>query len=110
MANISSARKLSMLARAAAHHAGRTRTFNAVWKAARAAAAHWGRILHQLWLEVTGFVFLALAGIGALSLTHEYTLYRAHHTGGDRILVATIFTLTFAWFGLSSFWRVRRKK
>ena len=34
-------------------------------KGARTTAAHFGRVLRQLWLEVTGFVFLALAFIGA---------------------------------------------
>ena len=110
MVNISNARKLSILARAAAQHAGRTRTFGAVWKAGRAAASHWGRVLRQIWLEVTGFVFLALAAIGGLSLVHEYAQYRAHNVGRDHLVVATIFTLTFAWFCFSSFWRVRRKR
>jgi hypothetical protein len=109
MANISNVRKLGMLARVAAQHAGRTRTFSAVWKAGRAATAHWGRVLHQLWLEVTGFVFLALAAIGASSFVRDYAQYHAHKTSPNRMLVATIFTLMFAWFGISSFWRVRRK-
>ncbi len=110
MANLSNARKLGILARTAAQQAGRSRTFGALWKGARAAASHWGRILHQLWLEVTGFVFLALAAIGALSGVREYTRYRAHNAGPDRVLVAIVFTLMFAWFGMTSFWRVRRKR
>ena len=110
MANVSNARKLGILARTAAQQAGRSRTFAALWKGVRAAAAHWGRILHQLWLEVTGFVFLALAAIGALSGVREYAQYRAHTAGPDRVLVAIVFTLTFAWFGMTSFWRVRRKR
>jgi hypothetical protein len=61
MVNVSTVRKLSIAARIAAQHAGRTRTVGAVLKGARATATHFGRVLHQLWLEVTGFVFLALA-------------------------------------------------
>jgi hypothetical protein len=110
MANVSTARKLSILARVAAQHAGRTRTFGAVLNAARTTAVHFGRVLHQLWLEVTGFVFLFLAGIGALAFFREFTKHPAGQTRWGRVLVATCFTLTFTWFGVSSFWRVRRKR
>ena len=109
MPSVSTARKLSILARVAAQHAGRTRTLGAVVKAGRAAAAHWLRVLHQLWLEVTGFVFLALAGIGAIAFMRECAAYHAGKPTVDRIVVAILFTLMFAWFGVSSFWRVRRK-
>ena len=109
MANVSNARKLGILARTAAQQAGRSRTFAALWKGVRAAAAHWGRILHQLWLEVTGFVFLSLAATGALSFFRELARYRAGVGTQQRLLAAILFTLLFAWFGVSSFWRVRRK-
>jgi hypothetical protein len=109
MANITTARKLGILARFAAQRAGRSRTFAAVWKGGRAIAGQWGRVLRQLWLEVTGFVFLALAALGALSSVREYARYHAGETNNSRVLVAIIFTLVFAWFGFSSFWRVRRK-
>jgi len=110
MANITTARKIGMLARMAATQAGRTRTFSAVMKAGRAAAAHWGRVLRQLWLEVTGFVFLSLAAIGALSFAHEWAKFHDGKAGPGRVIAAILFTLLFAWFGISSFWRVRRKR
>jgi hypothetical protein len=110
MANISTARKLSILVRVAAQQAGRTRTGSAIWKGVRATARHLGRVLHQLWLEVTGFVFLTLAGIGAVALAREYTLYHARQATPGRVLVAIFFTGMFAWFGLSSFWRVSKKR
>ena len=110
MANVSTARKLQILARVAAQQAGRTRTFGAIVRAFRTAASHWARILRQLWLEVTGFVFLALASLGALSVAHDYAQYHAHRAGPSRLLVAIAFTLVFAWFGVTSFWRVRRKR
>jgi|SRR5437870_5513897 len=110
MANVSTARKLTILARVAAQQAGRTRTFGAVLKAARASTVHFGRVLHQLWLEVTGFVFLFLAAIGAIAFVREFTKHAAGQISWGRALVAIVFTLTFAWFGLSSFWRVRRKR
>jgi len=69
-----------------------------------------GRVLHQLWLEVTGFVFLAMAAIGAMAGVREYTKYQSGHANGPaRLLLAICFTISFAWFGVTSFWRVRRK-
>ena len=109
MVNVSTVRKLSIMARIAAQHAGRTRTVSAVLKGARTTAAHFGRVLHQLWLEVTGFVFLALAFIGAGAFFREYARYQAGRTTSARVGVAIIFTLTFTWFGASSFWRVWKK-
>ena len=109
MASISSARKLSILARVAAQRAGQNRTVSAILEGLRTTAVHFGHVLHQLWLEVTGFVFLFIAAIGAGALTREYAKYHTRHTGAGRLLLAICFTLTFAWFGVSSFWKVRRK-
>jgi hypothetical protein len=110
MANLSTVRKLGSIARVAAQQASRSRALGATMKAGRAAAAHWGRVLSQLWLEVTGFVFLSLAAIGALSFFRELALYHAGKSTSQRVLVAILFTSLFAWFGISSFWRVRRGK
>jgi hypothetical protein len=88
----------------------RTRTFGAMMKAGRATAVHFGLVLHQLWLEVTGFVFLALSAVGAFALAHEWTKYRAVRTNPNRVVLAICFTVMFAWFGFSSFWRVRKKE
>jgi hypothetical protein len=109
MVNVSTVRKLSIAARIAAQHAGRTRTVGAVLKGARATASHFGRVLHQLWLEVTGFVFLALAFIGAGAFFREYARYQAGQTSAGRVGVAIVFTITFTWFGATSFWRVWKK-
>jgi hypothetical protein len=109
MASVSTGRKLSILARVAAERAGRHQVVGAVIKAGRVTATHFARILRQLWLEVTGFVFLFIAAIGAGTLTREYAKFHTLHTGAGRLLLAICFTLTFAWFGVSSFLRVRRK-
>jgi len=109
MAKVSTARKFGIVVRVAGQQVRRTRTFGAVVKAGRATAAHCGRVLGQLWLEVTGFVFLALAGIGGLAFFREYTKYHAGQVGSGRVVVAVCFTVLFGWFGLSSFWRIRRR-
>ena len=106
---VSTWRKAGLMARVAGQQAGRSRTFNAIMSATRATARSFGRVLHQLWLEVTGVLFLVMA----LSLTgaavKEYEKYHAGQVGPGRAAAAACFAVTFAWFGLSSFWRVRRK-
>ena len=83
---------------------------SAVLAAIRATTHSFGRVLHQLWLEVTGFMFLAIAAIGAMAGVREYGKYQSGHaTGPGRLALAVCFTVSFAWFGVSSFWRVRRK-
>jgi len=109
MVNVSTVRKLSILARIAAQYAGRTRTVGAILKGARTTAVHFGRVLHQLFLEVTGFVFLALAFIGGVAFFREFARYQAGQTTTGRVVVAIVFTLTFVWFGVTSFWRVWKK-
>ena len=109
MTKLSTVRKLTILARVVGQSAGRNRTVSAVVQGVRTTATHFGRVLHQLWLEVTGFVFLALAFIGAVALFREFARYQAGQTTTGRVVVAIVFTLTFVWFGVTSFWRVWKK-
>jgi len=108
--NVSTARKIGIVARVAAQQLGRSRAAAAAFSSARVTARSLRRVLHQLWLEVTGFTFLAIAGIGALAGVREYGRYQAGHAAGPgRLILAACFTVSFAWFGLSSFWRARKK-
>jgi len=109
MVNLSTARKLSLLAKFGLRQAQQTRSWGAFLHAGRITATHVGRILHQLWLEVTGFVFLVLAGIGSLAIFREYSQYQGGKTNPGRIVVAICFTVMFAWFGVTSFWKTRKK-
>ena len=113
MAGVSTTRKLGIAARVAgrviSQQAGRSRILGAVTKAGRATATHSGRVLGQLWLEVTGFVFLALAVVGILAFVREYHHYQTGHTTSSRVMLAICFAGLFAWFGVSSFWKVRRR-
>lgn len=111
MANVEAkARKLGVIMRVAAQQAGRSRSVGAISRAWKATASHTGRVMGQLWLEVTGFVFLCLAGIGAIAFVRELVKYQAGHATSGRVGLAIGFTLLFGWFGISSFWRVRKKK
>ena len=113
MSHISAARKLGGAVRVTrqlfTEKPARARAWSATLRAARATARSFGHVFHLLWLEVTGAVFLAMAAMGGVALTREYMKYQAGHATAGRVLVAVGFTVTFAWFGVSSFWRVRRK-
>lgn len=109
VSQISSLRKVGIALRVARDMARRSRRVNAAMSAVRATARSFAHILHLLWLEVTGTVFLAMAAIGGIALAREYAKYTAGRATAGRVAIAVCFTLTFAWFGLSSFWRVRRK-
>lgn len=109
MSKVSTWRKLGVVARVAGGQAGRNRTLKAVMGAARTTARSFGHVLHQLWLEVTGVIFLILSlSFGGASVK-EYGKYHAGQVGPGRVGAAVFFTIIFAWFGLSSFWRVHRK-
>ena len=109
MSKVSTLRKLGVVARVAGEQAGRSRTLSAIMKGVRATVSSFWHALHSLWLEVTGTLFLSIAAFGAIALVREYMKYQAGHTTAGRLAVAFAFTVTFAWFGLSSFWRVHRK-
>ncbi len=64
----------------------------------------------MLWLEVTGFVFLCFAVIGSFALFREYPGLRAGSVSQGKFTVTLLFSVMFAWFGMTSFWRARRKK
>ena len=109
VSQISAFRKAGIALRVIHDMAGRSRRVNAAMSAVRSMARSFAHILHLLWLEVTGTIFLAMAGIGGVALVREYGKYTAGHATAGRVAIAVFFTLTFTWFGLSSFWRVRRK-
>jgi len=102
-------RKLGLMVRVAWQQLRRSRTGSAVIRGFEATARSFGRILHQLFLEVTGFTFLAVAAIGSITAFREYGKYHAGQAAGPgRLILAIVFTFSFTWFGLSSFWRVNR--
>jgi hypothetical protein len=109
VSKVSTAQKLEVVARVAGQQARRSRMVRAATNAVTTTARAFGKVLHQLWLQVTGLVFLVMAASGGAAVAHEYAKYQAVRVGIWRLAVAICFTVTFAWFGVSSFWRVRRK-
>jgi len=110
VSKVSTLRKLGVAARIAGQQAGRNRTVSALFGAARTTARSFGRVLHQLWLEVTGVIFLLMAVSFAGASFKEYGKYHAGQVGFGRLGIALGCAVIFAWFGLSSFWRVRKSQ
>ncbi len=109
MSKVSTARKLGVVARLAGQQAGRSRIFTALTRAVGTTLRSFANVLHQLWLEVMGVLFLIMALSFTAATFKEYGKYQAAHAGSGRLVIAACGALTFAWFGLSSFWRVRKK-
>ncbi len=105
----STAQKLGVVAKVATQQARRNRTVRAMTGALSTTGRAFGRVGHKLWLEVTGLVFLMMAAGGGAEVVREFTKYEAGKTSVGRLAVVICFTVTFAWFGASSFWRVKRK-
>ena len=97
------------MARVAKQQIGRSRTFNAIVSAVRTTIRSFTRAAHQLWLEVMGTLFLVMALFGASKLVPDYLQYHAGRSTASHVAVIAGFTATFAWFGVTSFWRARRK-
>lgn len=110
MPNLSTTRKLGVVAKVAGQQVKRTRAYGAVLSGARTTLTHFAGVIRQLWLEVTGFVFIAFAAVGGFALVKEYAAYHTGKTTLPRVAAAAGFTLMFGWFGASSFARSRKRK
>lgn len=110
MGKVSTAKKLGIAGQIALRRLDQSRTVGALRSGVRASAHHVGGAMKQLWLEVTGFTFLVLAAIGAVAGFREYAKYQSGQAAGPgRLIIAICFAASFIWFGLSSFWRAKRK-
>ncbi|MGI9104609.1 MAG: hypothetical protein ACR2IF_19375 [Terriglobales bacterium] len=109
VAGLSTARKLGIVGRVAARQAGQNRWLRAGWSAARITAQHFGRVLHLLWLEITGVFFIFFGFAGVVAAWREYPKWQAGSIGPGKFFLALAFAVVFGWFGVSSFYRARRK-
>jgi len=96
--------------RVAGRKTGENRLVRAFYRAGSVTLQSVSRVLHVLWLEVTGLFFLALGFVGAAAAVREYH----RHTNGSgstgKMLLAAIFAVLFGYFGVSSFWRSRKRQ
>jgi len=67
------------------------------------------RAAHLLWLQVTGLLFAVFAISGTVALFREYGQYAAGKAGAGRVFATLSFSVLFAWFSASSFWRAGRR-
>jgi hypothetical protein len=109
VSKVSTAQKIGVVAKVAARQAGKSRIVRAVGSAVSATARAAGSALHDLWLEAIGCVFLLMSASFGLAAAHEYAKYNAGKAGFGRVGLEIFVATLFAWFGVTSFWRVRSK-
>ncbi len=114
MTEISTAKKVGVVARVAAReaqrHANRSRLLRGAIAGTRAVLASALRVAHILWLQITGVFFIFFALAGGVAFWKEYRAWDAHRVGPGRAILALCFGLMFAWFGVTSFVRARRRQ
>jgi hypothetical protein len=66
--------------------------------------------LHVLFLEVSGLIFICFSVMIVSAFFREYRKYATHQVGLERVVLAGAIGSMFLYFGLSSFWRARRKR
>ncbi len=94
----------------AGSRSARQKVLGAFWSATTSTIRTFGRVLHTLFLEVTGLLFTVLM-IGFISVTlREYHKYQAGTAPAFKVALAGFFGVMFFWFGITSFWRARRRK
>ena len=98
------------LMRVAGARTGKNRWVRAFYNAGSTTVRSVSRVLHVLWLEVTGLLYLLLAMVGAAAAVREYYRHAAGSGSTGKMLLAAFFAVLFGYFGLSSFWRSRRRK
>jgi len=106
---VSTARKLGIAAKIAGDHLGKNRFLAALRAGVGATAKSFARVFHVLWLEVSGFFFLILAVMLLLATWREYSKYHSGLVTINRVYLAAAFAAMFTYFGVSSFWRARKK-
>jgi hypothetical protein len=99
----------SALVRIAGRKAANSRVLRAAVAGGQATLRSFRRVAHLLFLQITGVFFMFFALAGGIALHREYRAYAAGRIGPGKAVVAFCFVLVFAWFGLSSFWRAKRR-
>jgi hypothetical protein len=87
--------------------AGKNRFLRAGYTAAQTTFRSMGRVLHLLFLQITGLFFCLFALGFAARIPRSYHEYLTQGHGLQRTGLLAALTLLFAWFGITSFWRSR---
>ena len=97
------------LLRVAGRKSGQNRWVRAFYNAGNVTLRNVSRVLHVLWLEVAGLFFLVLAVVGAAAAVREFHRHSLGTGSSGKMLLASMFAVLFGYFGVSSFWRSRRR-
>jgi hypothetical protein len=97
------------LGRMALRGARNRRFWRAGYGAARATAISVGRVFRRLFLQIAGLLFCLFAAEFALRLPRAYRDQLTGRLGWQHLSMLAIFTVVFAWFGATSFWRTRKR-
>jgi hypothetical protein len=95
--------------RVAGRRSGQNRWLRALYRGSSVTLKNVSGVLHVLWLEVTGLLFLVLALVGGGAAIREYHRHANGTAGSAKMLLAAAFALAFLFLGVSSFSRSRRK-
>lgn len=97
------------LLRVAGTKTGENRFVRAVYRAGNVTLQNTGRILHVLWLEVTGLFFLVLAFVCGAAAVREHHRQLAGTGSAGKMVLAWVLAAMFGYFGVSSIWRSKRR-
>ena len=97
------------LFRVAGRKTGESRWVRAFYKAGSVTLRNVTRVLHVLWLEIAGLLFLTLALVGGAAAVREYHRRLAGSGSAGKMLIAALFACMFLYFGVSSFWKSRKR-
>lgn len=97
------------LLRVAGRRSGESRWLRALYKGSSVTLRSVTRVVHVLWLEVTGLLFMTLAVVGAGAAIREYHRHSLGQGSTGKMLLAGGFALLFGYFGVNSFWRSRKR-
>ena len=86
------------------------RLLSGVQAAVRGFAGPLRNVLHVLFLEVSGLVFLFISVGVIATFLREYRKYATHEVGAERVIVTAAVGAMFLYFAVSSFWRARRRR
>lgn len=64
--------------------------------------------VHALWNQVIGFLFVMLAVIPIPSIVRNYRDVDKDPNSFGRLVIASLFVLLMAWFGITSFLKARK--
>ena len=95
--------------RVAGRKTGESRWVRAFYRAGSVTVRNFARVLHVLWLEMAGLLFLTLALVGGGASFREYHRRLAGQGSTGKMLLAALFACMFTYFGVSSFWKSRKR-